>query len=197
MNSPMISCLARNNILLCFLLLLAPTPYGQQDKDFPEKSSTIVSDYTNTLSSGEQQSLERKLVAFNDSTSTQIAVVMLVSTGNYDIADYSVQLFNRWKIGQAKNNNGVLILVAKGDRKVWITTGYGIEGVLPDVLCKRIVEKDITPNFKQGDFYAGLDQATNSIMSIVKGEYTADQYMKKKDKPVFFPIFIFLLIIVV
>src|SRR5204862_2582714 len=96
-------------------------------------------------------------------------------------------------------NNGVLILVAVDDHKVFITTGYGIEGVLPDALCKRIVDRDIVPAFRRGDYYVGLEDATNSIMSIVKGEFTADQYMntKKKKKENFFPFLMFLFIIFV
>jgi uncharacterized protein len=120
------------------------------------------------------------------------------STGNYEIADYSVQLFNQWKIGQATKNNGILLLVAIDDHKVWITTGYGIEGVLPDALCKRIVENDIVPAFRLGNYYQGIDEATNSIMSIVKGEYTAEDFLKmKKNKPVFFPFLIFLFVIII
>lgn len=166
--------------------------------DFPAKSSVLVNDYTGTLTDDERIQLERKLVMFNDSTSTQVAIVMMRSVGNYDIADYAVQLYNNWGIGQQNKNNGVLILVAKDDRKVWITTGYGIEGVLPDVLCKRIIDQDITPNFKNGDFFGGLNTATNSIMSLVKGEYTADQYMKRKSKPVLFPfLLVFFIILIV
>jgi uncharacterized protein len=112
--------------------------------------------------------------------------VLMQSVGGYDISEYAVQLFNKWKIGQQEKNNGVLVLAAIEDRKVFILTGYGIEGVLPDALCKRIVTNDIVPNFKQGDYYGGLDKATNSIMSIVKGEYTADQYMKGRQKK--FPV---------
>src|SRR5476651_2659018 len=113
--------------------------------DFPPRATTLVTDFTTTLSAEEKGLLERKLVLFNDSTSTQIAVVLMHSTGNFEIADYSVQLFNKWKIGQEKKNNGVLILVAVDDHKVWITTGFGIEGVLPDALCKRVVDQDIVP----------------------------------------------------
>jgi len=176
-------------------------PFIALADDFPARSNTLVTDYTGTLNQQEQVALEQKLVSFNDSTSTQIAIVILASVGGYDIADYSVQLFNKWKIGQEKKNNGVLILVAKDDRKMWITTGHGIEGVLPDVLCKRVVERDIVPNFKAGDFYGGLDQATSSIMSIVKGEYTAEEYMKHgktKNVPWFpFLIFFFIFLIVI
>jgi uncharacterized protein len=159
------------------LLLILSLPVLADD--FPPRSNTLVTDYTNTLSSEEQQSLEQKLVDFNNSTSTQIAVVIMQNVGGYDIADYAVQLFNQWKIGQAAKNNGVLILVSKENRKVFINTGYGIEGALPDALCKRIVTNDIVPNFKAGNYYGGLDAATNSIMSIVKGEFTADDYMHR------------------
>jgi uncharacterized protein len=194
----------RNYFLASFFLLITYSfilfPFLSFADDFPARSSRLVTDYTNTLSQDEQVSLEQKLVAFNDSTSTQIAIVILGSVGGYDIADYSVQLFNKWGIGQEKNNNGVLILVAKEDRKMWITTGHGIEGVLPDALCKRIVDQDIRPNFRNNDFYGGLDQATNSIMSIVKGEYTADDYVKRKNQNIpWFPflIFIFIFFIVI
>jgi uncharacterized protein len=166
--------------LLLSLLLLATHVVAQ---NFPERSNTLVTDYANVLSPEQKQALESKLVAFNDSTSTQIAIVLMGSVGNYDIADYSVQLFNQWKIGQASKNNGVLILAAIEDRKVFITTGYGIEGVLPDALCKRVVNNDIVPNFKNKDYYTGLDAATNTIMSIVKGEFTADDYMKGGKAP--------------
>ena len=174
---------------ILFLLFLLPF-VGIAD-DFPERSNRLITDFTNTLSSDETAQLEQKLVAFNDSTSTQIAVVMMQSTGFYDISEYAVQLYNKWGIGQKDKNNGVLILIAKEDRKVFINTGYGIEGVLPDILCKRIVDRDILPNFKLNNYYEGIDAATNSIMSIVNGEYTADDYMKKggKQNPSWFVIF--------
>lgn len=186
--------------ILGFLFLLLPFLSKGQEADFPARANTLVTDFTGTLAPEERDALERKLVAFNDSTSTQIALVILRSTGNYEIADYSVQLFNRWKIGDQQKNNGILVLVAKEDRRVFINTGYGIEGVLPDILCKRIVDRDITPNFKAGKFFAGLEQGTNSIMSIVRGEFTAEAYMKrgaKSDKFPWFIVFIFILIIAI
>jgi uncharacterized protein len=187
--------------LITFYLLIIPFFAAFAD-DFPGRSNTLVTDYTNTLNDGERSALEQKLVAFNDSTSTQIAVVIIGSVGGYDISDYSVQLFNKWKIGQEKKNNGVLILVAKEDHKTFITTGHGIEGVLPDLLCKRVVERDIIPNFKAGNFYQGLDQATSSIMSIVKGEFSADDYVKQERRqnipwfPLVMFVFIFLIVII-
>ena len=181
---------------LIFSLFFVSASYGD---DFPERSATIVTDYTNTLSSSERQALEQKLVAFNDSTSSQVAIVMMSSVGNYDISEYAVQLYNKWGIGQKNKNNGVLILVAKDDRKVFITTGYGMEGVFPDALAKRVVNNDILPAFKTGDYYGGLDAAVNSIMSIVKGEYSADGKGQKKEGIPWFgvllAIFIFFVVI--
>ena len=185
------STMIKNALLFLFLIVSVQV----QALEFPPRATTLVTDFTGTLDANELSSLENKLVQFNDSTSTQIAVVIMRSVGEQDIADYSVQLFNEWKIGHASKNNGVLILVAKDDRKVQITTGYGIEGVLPDVLCNRIVDQDIVPNFKLGNFYRGLDEATNSIMSIVKGEYSADDYLKSNNKKhLLFPFLMFIFI---
>ena len=86
-------------------------------------------------------------------------------------------------------------MVAKEDRKVWITTGYGMEGVLPDALVKRVVNNDILPNFKEGNYYEGLDEAVNSIMSIVKGEYTADKTNRKKEKVPWFGVLLALFVL--
>lgn len=143
-------------------------------QNLPPVSKTLVTDYTNTLSAGQLQQLEHKLVAFNDTTSTQIAVVLVNSTDGYDVADYAVRLANSWGVGNKKYNNGVILLAAIGDRAVTIQTGYGVEGALPDAIAYRIIENDIKPAFRGGDYYGGLDAATNSIIAYTKGEYKAD-----------------------
>jgi uncharacterized protein len=179
-------------LLVLFLPLLAA------GDDFPQRSSTLVTDFAEIISPQEKAQLEAKLVAFNDSTSTQLAVVIMRSTGGYEIADYAVQLYNKWGIGQSNKNNGVLLLVALDDRKVFITTGYGMEGVLPDALCKRIIERDIKPRFKSGDYFGGIDAATSSIIGITKGEYTADDFTKKKQqKGILFPLIMFIIIVAI
>ncbi|WP_285010713.1 TPM domain-containing protein [Pedobacter faecalis] len=147
--------------------------FGQ---NLPVKPSKLVNDYTGTLSAQQLNSLERKLVAFDDSTSTQIAIAIVKTVGDYDINEYALELGRKWGVGGAKNNNGVMIVVALGDRKISIQTGYGLEGVLPDVYAKRIIENDIKPFFKQEDYYGGLESGTNAIISYTKGEY-------KQDKP--------------
>ncbi|PST84571.1 methanol dehydrogenase [Pedobacter yulinensis] len=152
----------------CFFIFSTFLSFAQ---DFPAKPATLVNDYTGTLSATEKQQLESKLVAFNDSTSTQIAIAILKSVGDYDINEYTLELGRKWGVGQAGKNNGIMIVVAVGDRKISIQTGYGLEGALPDVYAKRIIENDIKPYFKAGRYYEGLDAGTSSIISYTKGEY--------------------------
>jgi len=161
-------------LLLCTFLTFA--------QDFPEKSNTIVTDYTNTLSADQKQQLENKLVAFNDSSSTQIAVVIIKSVGDYDINEYGTMLGRKWGIGQKDKNNGVLLLVAMNDHKMTIQTGYGVEGALPDAITQDIIQKDIKPRFKAGDYYGGIDAGTDDIIKYTKGEYKADAKQNKGNK---------------
>ncbi|MES2417010.1 MAG: TPM domain-containing protein [Bacteroidota bacterium] len=159
-------------IIIALLLTLSYTLGFAQD--FPAKSNTLVNDYTNTLSADQIRALEQKLVAFDDSTSNQIAVVMLKSVGDYDINEYALELGRKWGIGGKGKNNGVILLIALGDRKMSIQTGYGLEGALPDIYTKRIIENDIKPFFKSGDYYSGIAAGTDSIISLTKGEYKND-----------------------
>lgn len=161
---------------ILFILILLLTGSGIKAQTFPDKPNRLVNDYTQTLSAEQIQKLEQKLVAFDDSTSTQVAVVLINSLEGYDVADYAVRLAETWGIGGAKNNNGVLLLVSLGDRKVTIQTGYGIEGVLPDAITKRIITREITPYFKEGNYFGGLVAGTDAIIAYTKGEY-------KNDKP--------------
>ena len=144
-------------------------------QDFPAKANKLVNDYTGTLSVEETQLLETKLVAFADTTSTQIAVVVVNSLNGYEVSEYALKLAENWQIGQQGKNNGILLLASLGDRKITIQTGYGLEAVLPDALCKRIIEREIKPYFKQQRYFEGLDAATNAIISATKGEYKADK----------------------
>jgi len=161
------------SFLITFLLFTSSALFAQ---DFPPAPNPprLVNDFTQTLSSSEIAQLESKLVAYNDSTSTQIAIVIMKSVGQYDISDYAFQLGEKWGIGGSKDN-GILILAAMEDRDVFIATGYGMEGAVPDALAKRIVSNLIIPNFKQGEYYQGFDQATDMIIKLASGEYTAEE----------------------
>lgn len=163
--------------ILLHILLLTITGFAQE---FPAKPNKLVNDYTNTLSEAQLASLESKLVAFDDSTSNQIAVVIIKSVGDYDINEYAYKLGRAWGVGGKEKNNGVVLLIALGDRKLSIQTGYGLEGALPDVYTKRIIENDIKPYFKDGNYYEGINNGVDSIIKLAKGEYKNDNPRSKK-----------------
>ncbi len=160
---------------ICYAtLVLCSITFFALAHDFPAVPNKLVNDYTNTLSSSELQQLEQKLLAFEDSTTSQIAVVIMNSTGDYDIADYGDRLAQKWGIGNKKYNNGILLLVALGDRAMTIRTGYGMEGAIPDIIAYRIIENELKPAFRQGDYYSGINRGVDALISYSKGEYKAD-----------------------
>src|SRR5690606_28141401 len=179
------------NFLILFLLSFN-VAFAQ---DFPAKPNRLVNDYTGTLTSQQIQSLEQKLVAFDDSTTTQIAIVLIKSLGPYEVADYGVRLAQNWGIGGKENNNGILVLASLGDRKITIQTGYGVEGAVPDAIAFRIINEDIKPAFGRQSYFEGLDQATNSLMAYTKGEYKAKP--KKEDDGAGIPIGAIVIIFIV
>jgi uncharacterized protein len=186
-------------LLLPIFLLIAFFAAAQIEKAIPEAPNPprLVVDLTGTLTADQQQALERKLVAYDDSTSNQITVVIIATTGDYDISDFSFALGRKWGVGNKEKNNGVVLLIAKNDRKVFIAPGYGLEGAIPDITAKQIVADIIVPNFKGNDFYRGIDEGTDAIMSAAKGEFVAEEgYAQRGDKRPFPVIGIIILIIV-
>ncbi|WP_262914509.1 TPM domain-containing protein [Pontibacter vulgaris] len=147
-----------------------------QKSDFPPRPTPprLVNDLADMLSPEEEAALEQKLVNYNDTTSTQIAIVTITSIGDYDVNQYASELGELWGVGGKKNDNGVIILVAKNERQVSLQTGYGMEHIIPDAIAKRITEYTIKPNFKEGEYYKGLNEATSFIISVASGEYQAD-----------------------
>ncbi len=131
----------------------------------------LVNDAAGVLSPEQVEILEHKLVALDDSTSNQIAVVLIKTLGDYAIEDYAVKLFREWGIGNKKTNNGVLIIAAIYDRKVWIEVGYGLEGAIPDVTASSIYRNEIVPEFKQQNYYRGIDNGINALTKAAVGEY--------------------------
>ncbi len=169
-------------ILPLFLLAIASSLKAQQIPDRPQPPR-LVNDYAGVLSKEQVQELENTLVAFDDSTSNQIAIVLIKSLDNYPIEDYSTQLFRKWGIGNKKTNNGILILAAIDDRKIRIETGYGLEGAVPDIVANSIIRNDIAPNFRSGDYFEGLKSASASLIKAAAGEYQAPEgYGNRKGK---------------
>lgn len=148
----------------------------------PKKPNPVrlVNDFANVLTAEQEQALEFKLVRYDDSTSNQIAVVTIGTAGDYPIEDVGLEILRQWGVGgQADKNNGVVILVAVNDMDVTIRTGYGLEGAVPDITAKNIIENDIVPAFRTENYYRGLDAGTTSIMRAAAGEYTAPQGYRK------------------
>ncbi len=176
------------------LVFLAPL----SGKEIPKKSDKLVNDYANILSDSERRTLEGMLVAYDDSTSNQIAIVIEKDLDGDDVFNRSVNIAETWGIGDAENDNGILIYVAINDRKLFIQVGRGLEGAIPDALAGRIIDYEIKPNFKQGNYYQGLYAGAVSIAKAAAGEYKASKKKGKKGKG--FPkwlIVLFIIIIVI
>ncbi|MDR0364359.1 MAG: TPM domain-containing protein [Bacteroidales bacterium] len=150
----------------------------------------LVNDFANIFTSQQKSSLERKLVAYNDSTSTQIAVITINSLNGYDINDFSDRLGEKWGVGHKGKDNGVIILIKpklneRDYGEVNISIGYGLEDVIPDVIAKRIVSYEMIPKFKEEDYYGGVSAAINVIFDLASGKYSADFYTNSIDSEEF------------
>jgi len=161
----------RSGKILQFLLLLLSFSITAFALDVPVHPTGRVTDLTGTLSAQEIASLDQKLDTFERETTNQIAVLLIPSLEGDPLEDYSIRLAERWKIGQQGRNNGVILLIVKNDRKLRIEVGYGLEGALPDGLAGAIIRDEITPRFRNGQFYQGVDAGTNAIIAAIRGEY--------------------------
>lgn len=170
------------SIILIIIISLYSDCQSQSDakrsiSDNPVQLRQYVTDETGTLTSSQISSLNTKLINEDKTTSNQIIVYLIPTLGSESLEDVSIRLAEKNKIGKKEHNNGVLILIVKDDRKIRIEVGYGLEGVLTDALCSKIIRNDITPEFKSGKYYSGIDKGIDAIILAAKGEYTAD------DKP--------------
>ena len=142
----------------------------------------LVTDMAGVLSPEQKQALENKLVAIDDSSSNQIAVVILPTLDGNPIEEYATKLFREWGIGNTKTNNGILLLIAVQDKKIRIEVGYGLEGAIPDITAINIIDNDLKPAFREGAYYEGIDKATDNIAKAAVGEYQVKRVKKTKTK---------------
>ena len=187
--------------ILFFLVLALP---ARAQFEIPPKpplqEQTSVYDYINLLEGAQKSNLEQKLIRYSDSTSTQIVMAIIGSTEGENIQYLGAQWGEAWGIGQEKEDNGILILLARDDRRIAINTGYGVEEFLTDVLSKRIIESVIIPEFRNGDYYRGLDKGADAIFQVLTGQFTAPP--KSDSGPDFslgplLPFIIFIIIIII
>lgn len=186
--------------LVVTLLLCCAWAVGQYQIPEKPKVQTSVYDYIDLLPSGQERALEQKLIRYSDSTSTQIVVAIISSTEGENINYLGAQWGQKWGIGQADDDNGVLILLAKDDRRIAINTGYGVEAFLTDALSKRIIETVIVPQFKQNDYYGGLDKGADVIFQVLTGEFKEERSFDDTEGfpfERFLPFIIFIVILII
>jgi uncharacterized protein len=183
-------------LLFLSFLSLSNIAYAQFDIPKTPKEQTSVYDYINLLSPTEKQSLEQKLIKYSDTTSTQIVVAIISTTKGENIGLLAPKWAQKWGIGQAKEDNGVFVLLAKDDRKIWISPGYGVEDRLTAGKVGELTRNIIIPEFKRGDYYSGLDKGVDAIFEALTGAY---QGSRKTNNSNDFSIgsFIFFLIVFV
>ncbi|MBP5664152.1 MAG: TPM domain-containing protein [Bacteroidales bacterium] len=182
--------------LCCSVLLWAQIP---PQPDPPR----LVNDYAGVLTSEQVNELEHRLVAFNDSTSNVICVVIVNDLGDYSAAEFAYEIGDQWGVKDKKFNNGVVILIkpssAKGgDGDIYIATGYDLEGVLPDAACKRIIEQQFIPELKQGNYYEALVKGLDVILPAVAGEINVAREDGEGDEAFLagFVFFLFIMVII-
>lgn len=172
---------------LLFFLLLTNITYAQvnyeDDKNIPERPNPpkLVNDFAHLFPDYNKFQLENKLVAYNDSTSTQIVVVTVENLNGYAEDDYSLRLGRKWGVGQKGKNNGIIILISKEERAVNIELGYGIESYISDRDAKQMIEYIMIPKFRGGDYFGGVDSTVNVMISMLQGTYNPSEIAQEDD----------------
>ena len=155
------------------LMALAADVAAAQRVEVISPTGSWVVDQADLLSAAEEQALAQRLRSYEDTTSTQIVIVTIPSLEGVAAVDYATELGRSWGVGQEGQDNGVVILVSRDDREAFIATGYGLEGAIPDAIASRIVRNTLIPNFRQGNFYAGLSSAADQLIAAAAGEFEA------------------------
>lgn len=180
--------------LILFLNIQSVFSQGFKIPDKPTFQTSLY-DYVELLSRSQKSRLESKLIKYSDTTSTQIVVAIINSTKGENISYLAANWGEKWGFGQAKEDNGVFVLLAINDRRIAIQAGKGTEHLLTDFTSRRIIEREIIPAFKQSDYYLGLDKGVDAIFKTLNGEYQGTR-KKEADNFSFAPVLFFILIII-
>lgn len=182
-------------LLLILGFFFAQKSFGQFTIPEKPKFQTSVYDYVGLFSVSQKQALENKLIKYSDTTSTQIVIGIIDTTNGEDIGILTPRWAHKWGIGQKKEDNGVFILLAKNDRKIWISPGYGVEHKLTAGITGQLVRNVMIPEFKQGDFYSGFDKGADAIFQVLNGEYKGTRKANDTGFDPTFLVFIIMMII--
>ena len=155
--------------LLVIVLLIVSAVISYSQNPLPVLNDRII-DLTSSLHKNEIDHIKVKLEALEKNKGSQFVVLIIGSTGEETIEQYGIRLAESWAIGRDKVDDGVIMIIAKNDRKLRIEVGYGLEGAIPDALAKRIIEQIIIPQFQSGHFHNGIDQGVDAIISLINGE---------------------------
>lgn len=162
----------------------------------PEVQTSLY-DFAKLLTPAQKKALETKLVRYAEATSTQIVVAIIESTKGEDISFLGAKWGQAWGIGQAEEDNGILILLAKGDRRIDINTGYGIEYRITDLMTERIINRIIIPQFKKGNYYQGLDLGADAIFTALNGAFQETREFKKEQRFPFGIVFFLFIVLLI
>jgi uncharacterized protein len=188
--------------LVCLVITVIGRPAAAAEVIEPSPSPYYIVDGSGVLSQTEFDHIERQLEDFERSTSNQLVVAIYPKMQSEDdIAGYAVRVAESWKIGQKNKNNGVLLLVFTGDRKMTIQVGYGLEGALPDATAKMIIEQEIKPHFRSGDYGGGIEAGVNAIIAATRHEYAGTgrvhgSFNSQNGEIVGFIVVVFLLLLI-
>ncbi|PIR49279.1 methanol dehydrogenase [Candidatus Peregrinibacteria bacterium CG10_big_fil_rev_8_21_14_0_10_55_24] len=155
----------------------------------------FITDMAGVLSSEEEAALESDLSQYRDATSNEIAVLIVNTLNGEPIADASVDVGRKWGIGSAENDNGILLFIAYSDRELFLATGYGLEGAVPDIVAKGIIDEEIVPHFRDGDYAQGIQAGVEALKKHIAGEYTSDRYMHSESGGIGTWIFIVIIVL--
>jgi len=167
--------------IILFIILSSLFVFADNFEPIPELNSRVT-DAINLFSAQEKQLLEQKLTTYEQNTGSQIVVLIISTTGEETIEEYSMRVAEKWKIGTADNDDGIILIIAKNDRKLRIEVGYGFEGNVPDIAAKWIIDEKITPEFKKGDFVGGINKGVDMLINMVSGTITYDQVQANEVK---------------
>lgn len=185
-------------LVFCFGSLLAQVA---ERPNPPKLVNNLSIQFPDFLSASETQQLEEKLEQFSNETSNQICIVIVDDLNGTDAASYATKLANEWGVGKKESNNGVVILIKptqdNGGRDLFMAVGYGLEGAIPDLATKRIIDQELFPNLKAGQNFVALDRATNVLMQLAKGEINVKDYTRKPKKNNSFSAIIIIIVVII
>ena len=191
----------KSKFVITILLFLSSLGISAQDVPEPMYPYRLVNDFANIFSSVENQVLEQRLLAYNDSTSTQIYVVTVTDLGGYPASDYAFALGEKWGIGQKSKNNGLVILIKPKTEdshgQVFIATGYGLEEFINDAYTGRIIRNEMIPYFQNDDYFGGVNAAVDAVVSRLSGEFDYDVDEDEEEFPLLAVIITIIIVIII